>query len=332
MRMQKAWLQASLGVIILSITCASMLLVFILQSKIQIFNLSNQRVGNEKMAPFPVSVDPRTKTIDESSFTNNHTGDSLAVVPRDSWWDRIVALFSKEDWYQNLASPSSRIIVIWPGERKEQVIKSIGDILNWSDSERLEFKSLIDKDYPTLSEGKYFPGQYVTSKEATPKEVASLIVEQFEIEVLDRYTSEIEAVVPIKDALIIASLLEREASDFSNMREVSGVIWNRLFIDMPLQLDATLQYVRGSDPYIASWWPRVRTSDKFIDSPYNTYGNKGLPPAPIANPSAEAVLAALNPVETDCLFYLHTDSGEYFCSIDYEAHVEKLHSLYGRGS
>ena len=75
-----------------------------------------------------------------------------------------------------------------------------------------------------------------------------------------------EKQVPLNDALIIASLLEREASDFNNMREVSGVIWNRLFKNMPLQLDATLQYVRGSSRYEAKWWPAIKPADKYIKS------------------------------------------------------------------
>jgi UPF0755 protein len=100
---------------------------------------------------------------------------------------------------------------------------------------------------------------------------------------------------------------------------------------MPLQLDATLQYVRGSNPYEARWWPVPRPRDKFLDSPFNTYKNTGLPPAPIANPSAEAVLAALNPRSTDCLFYFHADDGAYYCSKTYDEHVRKLRDVFGRG-
>jgi UPF0755 protein len=116
------------------------------------------------------------------------------------------------------------------------------------------------------------------------------------------------------------------------MREVSGVIWNRLFIDMPLQLDATLQYVRGSRPSEQRWWPAVKPADKFLSSPYNTYEHDGLPPGPIANVSPEAILAALNPAITDCLYYFHTAQGGYHCSESYEQHVQKLQALYGRGS
>jgi UPF0755 protein len=100
---------------------------------------------------------------------------------------------------------------------------------------------------------------------------------------------------------------------------------------MPLQLDATLQYVKASNPNEATWWPAVRPNDKFLESPYNTYQYKGLPPQPIANPSTEAVLAALNPTTTDCFYYFHGPDAQYYCSVTYEEHVNKLRVVYGQG-
>ncbi len=168
------------------------------------------------------------------------------------------------------------------------------------------------------------------NKGATPAEVAPLILDQFHTEVLSRYTTEVASVVPLHDALTIASLLEREAYDFEDMRHISGVIWNRLFIDMRLQLDATLQYAKGSKPS-EPWWPKVRPVDKYIASAYNTYKYEGLPPTPIANPSLEAILAALNPSETECMFYFHDKNSGFHCAKTYEEHVALLKQYYGRG-
>jgi UPF0755 protein len=100
---------------------------------------------------------------------------------------------------------------------------------------------------------------------------------------------------------------------------------------MPLQLDASLQYARGSNSSEAKWWPKVRPADKYIKSPYNTYANKGLPPAPIANPSVESVIATLNPKQTDCLFYFHDPRGKFYCTKTYEDHVTMLKKVYGQG-
>ena len=315
--------------------CVTLMIVSLLKSKIYIFQ-DSQEINEvaQEIEPFPVSVNLYTEVIDDNPAVNEFFAETLAndSGSRDNWWNQVAAVFATKGWYQNLASPVSRIVVIWPGERKEEATKKISEILRWDEEDKMEFQSLVNQSSPVMLEGKYFPGQYVTHRNATPSDVTQLILESFEKEVLARYTPEVEQNVPLTQALIIASLLEREASDFNNMREVAGVIWNRLFIDMPLQLDATLQYARGSRTYERSWWPKVVPNDKYIDSPFNTYQNSGLPPAPIANPSAEAILAALNPIKTDCLYYFHASKGRYYCSPTYEEHVSKLRSLYGRGS
>jgi cell division protein YceG involved in septum cleavage len=314
---------------------ASMLGVtsLLLQYKSSVFNSSLQTTDAAQVYPFPVSVNTQTKEIleDPAFDTFYERTFAEANTPQKRLLGKISSLLSSKSWYQSLASPVSRIVVIWPGERKEEVVKHIGDIVGWDAAQRVEFQTLIDSQSPVLKEGKYFPGQYVTHRKASPLEVASLISTKFTNEVIERYPKIVSDQVPLKDALIIASLLEREASDFQNQRAVAGVIWNRLFIEMPLQLDATLQYVKANNPREPKWWPIVRPADKFLDSDFNSYQNKGLPPAPIANPSAEAVLAALNPMQTDCLYYFHGPNADYYCSVDYEEHVSKLKQVYGQG-
>lgn len=314
-------------------------IVMLLQSKNIIYKntvstATSQSVELEPVNPFPVGVNAFTREIQNDPGLIPFFESNVASNPQSKhkWWNQVAAVFANQAWFQTLASPVGRIVVVWPGERKEEVAKHIGDILRWTAADRAEFQELINEQSPILSDGKYFPGQYVTHRYATPRDMAELLSEEFTAEIGNRYSEEVAAQVPIEDALIIASLLEREASDFENMREVSGVIWNRLFINMPLQLDATLQYVRASNGTEEQWWPAVKSADKFLESPYNTYANKGLPPGPIANPSVEAVLAALNPAQTDCLYYFHDSNADYYCSVTYEEHVSKLKALYGRGS
>lgn len=284
--------------------------------------------------PFPVSVNPALSLIEEDpsveEYYLNHIGERDEEVPRQDWLDWLSEKLFDGEWYQLLAAPRARNLVIYAGERREEVADSFGDILRWNDEERERFLTLVASSSPSLTEGKYFPDHYLVDKEAPPEYVAALVNERFSEEVLSRYRSDAERQVSLEDTLIIASLLEREAYDFTDMREISGVIWNRLFEGMNLQLDATLQYAKGNLPY-GPWWPAPLPRDKFIDSPYNTYQNEGLPPGPIANPSLEAVLAALNPIETDCLFYFHSTGGSFHCSPTYEEHVGKLRAIYGRG-
>lgn len=293
----------------------------------------NASTATVAIDPFPLGVDPRRATITEQAFVKTFYEENLAAADfaNKSWLNKIAANLQTNDSFQQLASPVSRVFVVWPGNRTEEAVKNIGDVMHWNNAERIEFTELLQSNEHSFSQGYVLPGQYISHRQATPEEIATLLKNEYEKTVTARYTTDIEAVVPFDDALIIASLIEREASDFENMREISGVIWNRLFIDMPLQLDATLQYVKAENPYEPNWWPVVRPQDKFIDSPFNTYQNNGLPPEPIANPSVAAIVAALNPRATDCLFYFHSASREYYCSETYEDHVSKLRNIYGQG-
>jgi len=289
----------------------------------------------EKIAQFPVGVDTRTEVIAEDP-TVDHFFQTYIAATSDaenkniSWLPKIVQKVARMDWYHNLASVSTRILVIDSGERREEVANNFARILNWSETDKKDFLSGIASTTPALMDGKFFPGKYVVARKATPLEVMPLVQARFESEVLARYGKEVQARVPLQEALTVASLLEREAYDFEDMRHISGVIWNRLFIDMRLQLDASLQYVKGSKPN-ETWWPTVIPSDKYLASAYNTYRNKGLPPAPIANPSLDAILAALNPIKTECMYYFHDREAEFHCSKTYEEHVASLKQYYGRG-
>ncbi len=284
---------------------------------------------------FPVSVNPIKEEIFENTsvdtFLTNHISERKDPTSAHvSWLGRALGKLALHNWYQNLASLTSRMLVIESGERKEQVADHFTKILGWNESERNEFLTQVIDAVPQIEEGTFFPGTYVVEKGATPSEVATLIMDRFEAEVLARYGDDVEALVPLKDTLTIASLLEREAYDFEDMRHISGVIWNRLFIDMKLQIDATLQYAKGSKP-TEPWWPKVVPADKYLASVFNTYKNPGLPPAPIANPSLEAILAALNPRKTDCMYYFHDKNSQFHCAETYEEHVRLLKEYYGRG-
>lgn len=320
---------------------ASALSLFIIETKESAFDLALIEHTHapaeevEEIPPFPIGVNPRVETIEENPAVDTYFQTEITSATKDrsklSWWTRnISAKLALFDWYQNLASPISRILVIRAGDRKEEVVQSFGDILRWDENERAAFEARIASTSPELAEGKFFPGKYVVEKDALPAAVANDVLEAFDKEIGSRYTKEVDAVVPFEDAMTIASLLEREAYDFEDMRLISGVIWNRLFSGMNLQLDATLQYARankGGD----KWWPVPVPNDKFIKSPYNTYQNEGLPPSPIANPSPEAILAALNPKQTDCMFYFHDKKANFYCSETYEEHVAQLKKIYGRG-
>ncbi len=293
-----------------------------------------QTPAEAAVMPFPVSVDPSRELITENSLVDSYYTDNVAMGngsgTHTSWIGKTFARLAQSAVYQNLASLSTRVLVIQSGERKEEIADNFAQILKWDDAQEQTFLTMIEEEAPASSEGKFFPGSYIVERKAPPDVVAPLISAEFKEKVLSRYTKEVSDLVPLTDTLIIASLLEREAYDFEDMREISGVIWNRLFDNMRLQLDASLQYAKGSNPD-QNWWPRVRPDDKYIQSPFNTYSNKGLPPSPIANPSTDAIIAALNPKKTDCMYYFHDKKGGFHCTATYEEHVALLKKYYGQG-
>lgn len=321
------WVIWTLTIVAVVIT---ILLVFLLDIKTTA-NTGSDRDLSQKpstLTPFPIGVDPKSKQIVENPAVDDFVSTVVAsnhTSPNNSsaWFDKVLAKLTELDWYQNLATPASRILVIQSGERHEEIARNFSRILRWSTDDKTAFIDRLLDEVPSVRDGKLYPGRYIVTQNAGPEEVAIMVAERFDAEVRTRYTDELESQLPLKDALIIASLIEREAYDFSDMRYISGVIWNRLFSGMKLQIDATLQYSKGAQSAAAGgrYWPVPKPEDKFIKSPFNTYQNAGLPPEPISNPSIDAIIAALNPRETDCMFYFHTDDGTFYCNATYEGHV-----------
>jgi len=124
----------------------------------------------------------------------------------------------------------------------------------------------------------------------------------------------------IDEILITASLIEKEGGNYYSKSNVSAVIKNRLAQNMRLQLDPTVQY----SLWQGKRWDRIKSSDRKIDSPYNTYKYSGLPPTMIAVPSAESIKAALNPAKTDSLYFIHDDAGQIHPAKTFAQHQENI--------
>ena len=114
--------------------------------------------------------------------------------------------------------------------------------------------------------------------------------------------------------LTLASIIEKEAVDPSEMPLISAVFWNRLKRDMPLQADPTVQYAVGKDRR------RLTREDLQADSPYNTYRRQGLPPGPIASPGRSAIQAAARPASVGYLYFVATDDRHHQFSTNLADH------------
>jgi hypothetical protein len=337
--MNRVWMvRLGVGAIVVMAAC---LAIFALPSLLKISVQYEQKKAFSAMQEqFPVTVNLQDKTITENpqveAFFGSPSSPLQAAVGNVAdvfgvifvW---IATTIANSPWYDSLAATDGRVVNITPGMRKEQVVKTFADVLGWSAAQKKQFLTVSPYSSLPLSEGSFSPGIYFVTTDTTPLMAQALVNQRFSEEILAHYGTTTAALVPLNHALTIASLIEREAGGSDDMRFISGIIWNRLFINMNLQIDATLQYAKANTASAVSWWPKVLATDQFRKSLYNTYLHKGLPPTPIANPSVASVLAALNPKKTSCLFYFHDSSGGFHCTDTYAEHVALLKKYYGRG-
>ena len=129
------------------------------------------------------------------------------------------------------------------------------------------------------------------------------------------------------EIMIIASIIEKECADVGDQPVVASVIYNRLNTNYPLQMDSTIQYVLGLEGVRKE---DLLNADTEVESPYNTYTNAGLPAGPICNPGASAIEAALEPADTDYMFFVLDDdlSGKMAFSKDYNDFLKDKDAYY----
>jgi len=230
-------------------------------------------------------------------------------------------------FYMSLANPSVRIVRVQEGFRKEQIAEVVGEELNWDEKEKKDFLNAhIAFGGVVSSEGYYFPKTYFLHKDETPKKVGETMFQEFSKQIGKVKKPKSKQIVSEDTIVKIASIIQREANGTKDMKLISGIIWNRIFLGMKLQMDATLQYAKGSEE--AGWWGKVSPKDKNIQSAYNTYKHSGFPPTAIANPGLAAIDAAYNPQKTECLFYLHDRKRNIHCAKTYEEHKKNIAIYY----
>lgn len=189
-----------------------------------------------------------------------------------------------------------------------------------------EIATLIKKSIPSFDdklflvearehEGYLFPETYFFNPDITPDEVISEMKGQFDAKVATLMDAIATSTHSLENIIIMASILEEEANNTTDRRMISGVLWNRLDIGMALQVDAPFYYLFGKGS------SQLTVSDLATSSPYNTYKNKGLPPAPISNPGLDAIQAALDPTPSKYLFYLADKKGVTHFAITHDEHV-----------
>jgi UPF0755 protein len=156
-------------------------------------------------------------------------------------------------------------------------------------------------------EGRFFPDTYRFAAGTADSVILGLSYDALQRELASAWAARSTA-LPLNDpyqALILASIVEKEAALKSERAAIAGVFVNRLKKGMRLQADSTVIYGLGDD-YDGS----VHTKDLQTDTPYNTYTREGLPPTPIAMPGRESLQAAVQPEDTGALFFVATGAGD----------------------
>lgn len=257
---------------------------------------------------------------DEDSFQGLFGKDIKNIVPGGYRISREMNETQISEIFKN--KPYMKWVIIPEGLRKEETADVLANFLGWNNTQKQKWLAetkTMENDY---TEGVYYPDTYLIPIDETPLEVAKRLISKFN-EKFSPYLPEFTRQnIKWTTGLTLASIVQRESANASDMPLIAGILWNRLENDMALNTDATLQYARGNTGN--GWWSSISPSDKQINSPFNTYTNKGLPPHPICNPGITAIEAVLHPAQTGCLYYLHGDDGITHCAATYEEHIANI--------
>ena len=190
------------------------------------------------------------------------------------------------------------------------------DFLNAAKAGHYDYDFLSGLAPGTDLDGYIFPDTYNFPTHNKPENVVDAMLKDFS----QRLTPELRAGfaqqgLSVRQAVTLASIVEREAQQPSERPTIASVFLNRIRDGMPLQADPTVQFaLAASPPSVASfgWWKRDLTLDDLkVNSPYNTYIHNGLPPGPIANPGAASLEAVSHPAQTNYLYFVAKGDGSH---------------------
>ncbi len=217
--------------------------------------------------------------------------------------------------------PEQTIISVLPGWRAEEIAETFPEAGLATKPD--EF--LVEVSRRNL-EGFLYPDQYEVKRTISAVDLVDQMYQNF----LDQISAELENAwtgqgLSVKEAVILASIIEREAVVAEEKTLIASVFYNRMGTDMTLSADPTVQYAVGYDPSRGGWWPSPLTGEDLNNpSPYNTYLYRGLPPGPICNPGMESLRAVANPAETSFYFFRSAcdGSGNHLFSETYQQHLD----------
>jgi len=232
------------------------------------------------------------------------------VMAGDYYFDKPVSVFNVASRMIGGNSGLSPVKVTLPegltGDQMSLVLE--GQLINFDTK---EFAKIAK-----LNEGYLFPDTYMLAKNAKPADVVQIMKSNFDQKIKSVNDKIVAFKKPIKDVIIMDSILEAEARTTETRQTIAGILWKRLAMGIPLQVDAPFQYIIGKNTF------QLTTEDLKFDSPYNTYKYKGLPPTAIGNPGLDAITATVTPISTPYLFYLSDIRGGMHYAKTYAEHLK----------
>lgn len=194
-------------------------------------------------------------------------------------------------------------VTLIEGTRKEEMAHIISQSLDIPESEFIN----------SAQEGYLFPDTYLIPRDATAGSIIKIMTDNFDLKFDQQLKQKAQAKgLSPKEVVILASLVEKEARNDEDRPIIAGILLNRMKNDWPLQVDATIQYALGYQPDKKTWWKKDLTQDDLnINSSYNTYLVKGLPPGPICNPGLASIKAVINAdTSTPYMYYISDKTGK----------------------
>jgi len=220
----------------------------------------------------------------------------------------------------------------WRLEEVAAVLDQLGlgfageEFLNFAYNPTAEIAQILNLPAQRSLEGYMHPGFYSLKPTISLEEFIRQSISRTKavIDEANKLLNAQSSTLSTDQLIILASIIQRETLESSEMSTIASVFFNRLAIDMRLETDPTVQYALEFDPIMQTWWKSPLTFDDLaVQSDYNTYQVNGLPPGAISNPGREAILAAFAPEQTGYYFFRAKCDGSFThnFAVTYEEHL-----------
>ncbi len=237
-------------------------------------------------------------------------GGELGVLAGEYYFPRSLSVFEvSRNITKGISGFSRAKITIPEGSTIEEIAEIATKIFPKFNKERF-----IEISEP--KEGYLFPDTYFLTTNSNEENLIEDMSQNFESKIKTLMPNINEFGRALNEVVIMASILEEEAKTTEDRRIISGILWKRIDIGMALQVDASFLKINGRKTF------DLTLEDLKIDSPYNTYKYAGLPIGPISNPGLDSILAAINPKESDYLYYLSDRDDVMHYAKDFEGHKQ----------